>query len=107
MSSMQSSGLITEDVPRRGMPLGWLLSLYTSMIVAVVMGFITIYQETGNTKYEHQQIVENLRTSLMPLAAFIENAPSVDVMTENLTRFQEAYAGNGGSPHYFTLSDLV
>ncbi len=104
MSSQIASENVRAEVVRKGMPLGWRLALYTAVIVALVMGAVTAFQETKNTTYERQQLIGGLRSSLLPLAARLEAAGSIREMEQDLQLFHQSYRRAGIESRHLTLT---
>lgn len=89
--------------PRAGLSLGWLLALYTSLAVTVVMGAVTVLQEVHETRQELQEIEQGLRSSLTPLVADIANAGDLGGIEARIAAFHHAYVNGGDKNHQLTL----
>jgi hypothetical protein len=89
----------------RGLSLGWRLILSTALIIAVVMGGISVTQQLADIRKEKAIHQELLQISLAPLVVRLENAGTLKRMRELVDEFHEAHLGMGYPEHNVVLSD--
>lgn len=90
---------------RRGLPLGWHLILSTALIIAVVMGGISVSQQLADMRQERATHQNLLRDSLVPLAARMEGVGSLQQMRDLVKEFHEAHLDFGDAEHNVVLID--
>ncbi len=105
LETRQTAVVNQGPAPRKGMSLGWRLSLYTSFFVVLVMGTISVVQEVLETRHELRQIKSDLQTSVLPLVHALEVAPDLDEIKNEITHFHQAYVQGGHSGHELLLRD--
>jgi len=93
--------------PRRGLSLGWRLALSTALIIALVMGGISVSQQILELGKDRNTRRELLRSSLTPLMVRLERAVSLEAMRRDVEEFHAAYASKGYPLHNLVLRDAA
>jgi len=91
----------------RGLALGWRLVLSTALIIAVVMGGISIGQQLADIRKEQNIHQDLLQISLAPLAVRLESAGTLERMRQLVNEFHDAYLGMDYPEHNVVLSDTA
>ena len=88
-----------------GMSLGWRLGLNTAVIITLVIGVLTFFQqwhEIGQDSKDRDRLLEE---SLIPLASDLESAKSLEEVHVKLTSFHQALNRRGHSDYHIDLYD--
>lgn len=92
---------------QHGLSLGWRLALSTAVIIAVVMGGISISQQLSsfeNARKIHQEL---LQVSLAPLAVRLESADTLNDMRRYAEELHQAHLSKGYPEHEVVLLDAA
>lgn len=90
---------------RKGLSLGWKLTLASTLVVTSVMAFVMVFQWREQSSWESAVAEQALLESLRPLAARLGQARSLEEINRELTLFHQAYTKHAGSSHFVALSD--
>lgn len=89
--------------PRRGVSLGWRLSLSTVLVVTAAMGGITFLQQLREIGVERRAAATALRASLAPLVSDLERAETMAEAQRHVAEFHGAYVKDGNPDHRIQL----
>lgn len=92
-------------LPARGLPLGLRLGLLVAATVVLVLGGVTALQQRRDMAREWRDREALLAESLVPLAAEIEAAATLEEISGELSSFQQAYVWRGYPDHQVALLD--
>ena len=92
-------------LPARGFPLGLRLGLMVAATVVLVLGGVTALQQRREMAREWRDREALLAESLIPLAAEIEAAATLEEISGQLSSFQQAYVWRGYPDHQVALLD--
>jgi ppGpp synthetase/RelA/SpoT-type nucleotidyltranferase len=91
--------------PNRRMSLGWSLGLSTALIVVLVMGILNSVQQWRDIRRDWKDRVTLLTESLVPMAADVEAATTLEEIRQRVSTFQQAYLMRGYTSYCFDLRD--
>ena len=91
--------------PRKGLSLGWRLTLSTALIVSLVMGTITFIQNSFELKRQRSVREHLLKESLAPLATQIELTNTLETLRNEVRQFHLSYKNKGYLDHQVVILD--
>ncbi len=91
--------------PKKGLSLGWSLTVSTALVLTIVMGGLTYYQKKISLRNQRADRVELLKESLTPLAAQLEKAGSLQELREISQQFHLAYDSSKHAGHEVIIRD--
>lgn len=98
---------IARPPPTRGLSLGWRLALSTALIISLVMGGISVTQQSLEIRHDREVRRELLELSLTPLAVRLESVPTLEAMRRDVEEFHRAYVSRGFPVHDVVLLDAA
>lgn len=91
--------------PRGGLPLGTVLGVAISLVVAVSLGGLTFHQLRREERRERSAREQLLAESLAPLAAAVEAAADLDEVRQLLVEAEQAEVEHGRPDYNLVLTD--
>jgi hypothetical protein len=91
--------------PPRGWPLGLTLGLILAIVVAAVLGTLSTLEQRRELRDERAARQALLAEYLAPLAAALEQSPSIAAVRERVTWFQRAWVSRGHPDHGLKVID--
>lgn len=96
---------MSEGAPRRPLSFGLRLGCSTALIVTIVMGAVSVWQQVSWMERERALRKESIEASVAPLLVRLEKVVSVEEMRGELVQFHVAYLINGKAAHSLTVLD--
>lgn len=89
----------------RGMSLGWRLGLSTAVIITLVIGMLTFFQQWHEISQDWKDRDRLLGESLIPIASDLESAKSLEEVRAKFTSIQQALKDRGLTDYHIDLYD--